>query len=204
MKIGIVGAGLVGSSMGRALRVLGHEVMFSSRDPHSDKMRALAQAMVAAAGTVAETVAYSDVLFMALSWDAIPNAVPLGGDWRGKVLIDATNRFGPGLSMLPGESAGEELARLTGARVVKAFNTIGAEHYLHPMLGGEAASLLLAGDDPAAKQIVWDLAEQLGFAPVDAGPLSASVYLESLAALWVHLAIRTPLGRGFAFRVIQS
>jgi predicted dinucleotide-binding enzyme len=106
--------------------------------------------------------------------------------------------------MLPGESAGEELARLTGARVVKAFNTMGAEHYLDPMLGGEVASLLLAGDDAAAKQLVWSLAEQLGFAPVDAGPLSAAVYLESLAALWVHLAIRTPLGRGFAFRIIEG
>jgi predicted dinucleotide-binding enzyme len=203
MKIGIIGGGIVGSSMGRALRRVGHEVMFSSRDPQAEKMRALAQEMVAAVGTVAETVAYSDLLFMALSWDAIPNAVPAGGDWGGKILVDATNRFGPGLSMLPGESAAEELARLTGARVVKAFNTIGAEHYLAPRIGGEVASMLVAADDAEAKQVVWGLAEQLGFAPVDAGPLSASVYLESLAALWVHLAIRTPLGRGFAFRVIR-
>lgn len=203
MKIGIIGAGMVGSSMGRALRRVGHEVMFSSRDPQGEKMRALAQEMVAAVGSVADTVAYGEVLFLALSWDAIPNAVPAGGDWRGKILIDATNRFGPNLSLLPGESAGEELARLTGARVVKAFNTIGAEHYLHPQIGGEAASMLLAGDDAEAKHLVAALATELGFAPVDAGPLSASVYLESLAALWVHLALRTPLGRGFAFRVIR-
>jgi predicted dinucleotide-binding enzyme len=203
MKIGVIGAGTVGGSMGRALRRVGHEVMFSSRDPQSEKMRVLAQEMVAAVGSVADTVAYGDVLFMALSWDAIPNAIPAGGDWRGKILIDATNRFGPGLSLLPGESAGEELARITGARVVKAFNTIGAEHYLDPRLGGETASMLYAGDDPEAKRVTAALAAELGFAPVDAGPLSAAAYLESLAALWVHLAMRTPLGRGFAFRVIR-
>jgi predicted dinucleotide-binding enzyme len=202
MKVGIIGAGIVGSNMGKALRRAGHEVMFSSRDPQGEKMRALAQEMVAAVGSVAATVAYGDVLFLALSWDAIPNAVPAGGDWRGKILIDATNRFGPGLSLLPGESAGEELAQLTGARVVKAFNTIGAEHYLNPQIGREQASMLYAGDDSEAKQVVAALAAELGFAPVDAGPLSAAVYLESLAALWVHLALRTPLGRGFAFRVI--
>ena len=161
-------------------------------------MRALRQETGASVGSVAETAGYSDVLFMALSWEAIPTAVETG-DWGGKILIDASNRFGPGISLLPGESAGQELARLTGARVVKAFNTIGAEHYLQPVIGGEAASMLIAGDDAEAKQVVVTLAAQLGFVPVDAGALSAAVYLESLAALWVHLAIRTPLGRDFAF-----
>jgi predicted dinucleotide-binding enzyme len=202
MRIGIIGAGVVGSNMGRALRRAGHEVMFSSRDPASEKMQALGQETGGSVGSVAETAAYSDALFMALSWGAIPTAVE-SGDWAGKILIDASNRFGPGVSLLPGESAGQELARLTGARVVKAFNTIGAEHYLDPIIGGEAASMLIAGDDREAKRVVSTLATQLGFVPVDAGPLSAAVYLESLAALWVHLAIRTPLGRDFAFRVIR-
>jgi 8-hydroxy-5-deazaflavin:NADPH oxidoreductase len=202
MRIGIIGAGIVRSNMGKALRRTGHEIMFSSRDPESEKMQALCRETGGAAGSVAETAAFSDVLFMALSWDAIPTAVQTG-DWAGKILIDATNRFGPGLSILPGESAGQELAHLTRSRVVKAFNTIGAEHYLAPVIGGEAASMLMAGDDAEAKQVVSTLASQLGFVPVDAGSLSAAVYLEGLAALWVHLAIRTPLGRDFAFRVIR-
>ena len=202
MRIGIIGAGIVGSSLGKALHHAGHEIMFSSRDPGGEKMRALRQETGASVGSVAETAGYSDVLFMALSWEAIPTAVETG-NWGGKILIDASNRFGPGISLLPGESAGQELARLTGARVVKAFNTIGAEHYLEPVIGGEAASMLIAGDDAEAKQVVVTLAAQLGFVPVDAGALSAAVYLESLAALWVHLAIRTPLGRDFAFRVIR-
>ncbi len=200
MRIGIIGAGFVGSNMGRALRRAGHIVMFSSREPGSEKMQALAQETGAAVGTVAETVAANDTLVMALGWEAIPDAIREGGDWRGKVVIDLSNRFGP----KPMNSAGEELAQLTGARVVKAFNTIGAEHYLNPVIGGEAASMLVAGDDTEAKQVVLQLAQELGFEPVDAGPLAVSAHLENLAALWVHLALRTPLGRNIGFRLLKG
>jgi predicted dinucleotide-binding enzyme len=123
-----------------------------------------------------------------------------GGDWRGKILIDPTNRFGPSAS---GKSAAEDLATLTGARVVKAFNTIGAEHYLDPKFAGDAATMLVAGDDAEAKRVVSELATQIGFDVVDAGPLAAAVHLENLAGVWVHLAFRTPLGRDIAFRLLR-
>ncbi len=117
-----------------------------------------------------------------------------------RFVIDPTNRFGPSAS---GKSAAEDLAALTGARVVKAFNTLGAEHYLNPNFDGEAATLLVAGDDAEAKRVVLELATQVGFDMVDAGPLAAAVHLENLAGVWVHLAFRTPLGRDIAFRLVR-
>jgi predicted dinucleotide-binding enzyme len=201
MQIGIVGAGPVGTSLGKALQAAGHTIMFSSRDPQSAKMQALAAQTGAAVGTVAQTVAFGEVVALAMGWDAIPDAVREGGDWSGKILIDANNRFGPSAS---GKSAAEDLAALTGARVVKAFNTIGAEHYKQPRMGGEAASMLVAGDDGAAKAVVMQLAAQMGFEPVDAGDLAAARHVENLAALWVHLAFRTPLGRNIAFRLLRG
>ncbi len=197
MNIGIIGAGQVGVSMAKALMKAHHTIMLSSRTPESDKMQALRDELGAQVGTVAETVAFSPVLIMALGWGAIPDAVQEGGDWTGKILIDVSNRFGG-----TGESAAQELAHLTGAKVVKAFNTIGAEHYQNPVFDGQAASMLVAGDDADAKQVTLSLARELGFEPVDAGGLAAAIHLEHLAGVWVHL-VRAGLGREFAFRVIK-
>ena len=198
MNIGIIGAGQVGASMAKALKKINHSVMLSSRTPDSDKMQALRDETGAQVGTVAETVAFGDVVIMALGWNAVPEAVQEGGDWSGKILLDLTNRFGG-----TGESAAQDLARLTGARVVKAFNTLGAEHYQNPVFDSEAASMLVAGDDVEAKQTAMTLARELGFEPVDAGGIAAAIHLEHMAALWVHLAMRAGLGREFAFRIVK-
>jgi predicted dinucleotide-binding enzyme len=204
MKIGILGAGVVGSNFGKALVKVGHEVMFSSRTPKSERIRTLLNEVGsnAQAGTVAETLAFSKVIAVAISWDGLPDAVRTPGDWSAKILIDMTNRFGPA----PADSAGsaaQDLAKMTGAQVVKAFNTIGAEHYLNPVFDGEAASMLIAGDSAEAKQTVRQLVEDLGFEPVDAGDLAAAAHLEALAGVWVHLAYRTGQGRDIAFRLIR-
>jgi hypothetical protein len=199
MKIGIIGAGSVGESLGRALLRAGHEVMFSSRDPESERMQALRQSTGAAVGTTAETLAYSDIIAVALRWDAVP-AVVQAGNWQGKIVIDLMNRFGAAGST---GSAAQELAALTGARVVKALNTIGAEHYQNPIFNGEAATMLIAGDDAEAKDITTTLLRDLGFDVVDAGSLAAAVHLERLAELWVHLAMRAGLGRDFGFRIVR-
>ena len=68
---------------------------------------------------------------------------------------------------------------------------------------GGAATMLLCGDEEMAKAAVWQLAEELGFEPVDAGPLSAARHLENLALLWIHLAQVNGLGRGIAFRLLR-
>ena len=200
MKIGIIGAGFVGQSLGKAFLRAGHAVMFSSRDPQSAKMQTLARETGAMVGTVADTVAFGDVLAIAMGWNDVPSAVAQGGNWHGKILIDPTNRLTPGES---GKSAAEDLAALTGARVVKAFNTIGAEHYLNPSFDGVAATMLVAGDDTEAKRTVIGLSNQLGFDTLDAGPLAAAVQLENLAGVWIHLAFRTLLGRDIAFRLMR-
>jgi 8-hydroxy-5-deazaflavin:NADPH oxidoreductase len=198
MKIGIVGAGQVGTSLAKALTRAGHQVMLSSRTPESGKMQALRSEIGVQVGTVAQTVAFGEAVVMALGWAGVPDAVQEGGDWSGKILIDPTNRFSPS-----NESAAQELSRLTGAHVVKAFNTIGAEHYQNPVFDGQSASMLIAGDDVEAKQVATSLAQDLGFEPVDAGGLAAAIHLEHLAGLWVHLAMRAGLGRDFAFHLIK-
>lgn len=198
MKIGIIGAGMVGENLGKAFLKVGHEVMFSSRDPHSDKMQALAQSTGATVGTVAETVAFGEVIALTLNWNAVEDAIQQGGNWAGKIVIDPTNRFGQS------ESNAQLIAKWTGASVVKAFNSIGAEHYLDPIFGGMPASMLLVGDDAHAKNVVKTLTAQIGFEPIDAGTLADAPLVEKLAELWVHLAFRAGQGRNFAFKLIRK
>ncbi|MBZ0303162.1 MAG: NAD(P)-binding domain-containing protein [Anaerolineae bacterium] len=201
MNIGIIGAGVVGASLGKGWAAKGHAVMFSSRDPHSDKMQDLVRAAGpnARAGTVAETVQFGEVLLIAIGWNGLPDALGSGEGWSGKILIDATNRFGPPPPDSAGSAAGD-LARMTGGRVVKAFNTIGADNMVDPPFA-EPPTMFIAGDDAGAKSVVTALTEALGFEVVDAGPLANAGMLEELARLWVTLA--RMYGRNIAFRLLR-
>ncbi len=198
MQIGIIGAGMVGESLGKALIKAGYEVVFSSRDPHSDKMQALAAETGASVASVEQTIAENDIIAVALRWDAVAQVASLPS-WHGKIVIDMTNRF----VRNPERSAAEELARLTGARVVKAFNTIGAEHYQNPRFAGQPATMFIAGDDADAKAVVGQIASAIGFEVVDAGNLAATRHLENLAEFWVYLA-RSGHGRNIAFRLLGA
>ena len=92
--------------------------------------------------------------------------------------------------------------RFPTLRLIKAFNTFGAEFHDRPELGTSAADLYIAGDDADAKQAISDLARTLGYTPVDTGPLRNAQHLESLAILWIHLATVGKRGRDFAFKAI--
>lgn len=201
MKIGIIGAGKAGSSLGKALLQAGHEVMFSSRDPHSEAMQSLQAETGAPVGTVAETLAYSPVLAVAMAPNVVGSVVEeYTGAWADKIIIDMNNKGGLELPT----SFGQYLASITQGRVVKAFNTIGVEHLANPVFNGQPATMLIASDDAEAKHIVMGLAADMGFEPVDAGGLEMSGLLESLALLWVRLTSTMGYGRDFAFRVVRK
>ncbi len=203
MKIGIIGAGRVGATLGTGWAAVGHNVMFSSRDPKSEAIQSLlaAAGAHASAGTVAETVAFGDVLVVAIGWPAVLDAVKSTDGWAGKVIIDTTNRF----TAPPPDSVGsaaQDLARWTGGSVVKAFNTIGAEHMVNPDFP-DTPTLFICGDDHAAKQTVTGLVEAFGFEVVDAGSLGNAELLEALAKLWVSFA-RGAIGRDVAFKLLKK
>ncbi len=202
MNIGVFGAGSVGRALGLGWAQHGHTVIWGSRQPAGERMKALLDLAGPSghAGTLAETYAFGEVLAVALPVAAALDSLPALGDGSGKVLIDATNRFGPSAS---GRSAAEDLAAsLPAAHVVKAFNIIGAEHMQSPQFKDGPASMLFCGDDPAAKATVSNLIEALGFESVDVGDLGQAMNLERLAQVWVGLA-RGRLGRNFAFKALR-
>lgn len=201
MKIGILGAGTVGTALAKAFTRIGHSVMLSSREPDSPKMQALlAEIPQSHAGTIAETVAFGEIIVISIGWqNGLEETLRQISDWSGKIIVDTTNRF----NSSSGLSAAQEIAKITSAPVLKAFNTIGAEHMDHPQFGDECASMFIAGDD-AAVQVLSPMISAIGFDIVHVGGLEHSRELEALAQIWVGLAMRQKLGRNIAFKLLRK
>jgi 8-hydroxy-5-deazaflavin:NADPH oxidoreductase len=207
MSVSIIGAGHVGMALAGALLRRGERVTLGVPEP--GKYESAVRALGAGAALVPtdEAIAADDVVILAVPYaaaGAIAQSVP---DWQAKVLVDATNPLAPGLAGLTlgtTTSGAEEIARLArGARVVKAFNTTGAENTADTAYPGGQPLMPVCGDDAAARQRVMSLATLIGFDAVDFGPLEAARYLEPMGMAWIHLAIRQGYGRKFAFSLLR-
>ena len=209
MRIGIIGAGNVGGTLGRAWAKSGHDVLFGVRNPTAPQVRSLLADAGgrARAGAVAGAAAHGDVVVFATPWAATQDAVGEAGDLTGKVVLDCTNPLKADLSGLEighSTSGGERVAAWASSQgVVKIFNTTGFENMGNPAYGGDPITMFLAGDDAGAKAVAAQLAAEIGFDPVDAGPLATARLLEPLGLLWIHLAIRQGHGTGIAFRLAR-
>lgn len=209
MKIGVIGTGRVGATLGKRWAQAGHAVTFGSRDPLSAKAQQLVEQTGGAVTvrTVAEALHDADVLLLAIPFGSTSSVAALAGDWSGRVVIDCSNPLKPdlsGLTVEPGTSAAEQIAaQFPGAHIVKAFNVASSATMANPLFDSQKATLFYCGDEAAAKEKVRQLIADLDFEPVDAGPLTHARYLESLAMLYIHLAVRGGWGSQCAFRMIR-
>ena len=207
MNIAVIGSGNVCGTLGRRWAELGHQVIFGSRDPHSQKVKALlAASPQARAATAGDAAAQAEVVALATPWPGLEQIVTGLGDLRGKVVIDCTNPIAPGFQLAVGvtTSGAEQVAGwATGARVVKAFNTTGWENMADPLYDGEPITMFICGDDAQAKAVVTELAEALGFEVADVGDLTTARFVEPLAMVWITLAIVRGQGRNLAFKIVK-
>ena len=193
MKIAIIGAGNVGRALAAAFARAGHDVTLSSAHPDAARAVAAEIGVQAAAGN-AEAVAGADLVVLAVPYAALAEVVDeLGDALPGKIVVDATNPLRPDYQGLAveGTSAAEQVqARVKGARVVKAFNSVLAARQADPTVEGTQLDGFVAGDDQEAKQVVLDLTRAIGLNPIDAGPLEVARALEALALLNIMLQLR--------------
>jgi predicted dinucleotide-binding enzyme len=205
MDIVIVGAGNVGRALAGGWRKAGHKVTLAVRDTAGGKAAELKKKGFALVEPKGATKA-GDVIVLSVPWPAVTNAVQSLGSLAGKIVVDAINPLTPDFSLAVGhnDSAGETVARLApGARVVKAFNTTGANNMADSAYGSGKLMMPIAGDDAAAKSTVMSLASDLGFEPIDVGPLAMSRHLEPMAMVWIKLAIVQKMGRNFGFALLR-
>jgi 8-hydroxy-5-deazaflavin:NADPH oxidoreductase len=203
-KVAVIGAGNVGGSLGTRLATSGVDVRFGVK-PGNDIKALLARAKGATESDPASAVAWGDIVFMAVPANvAVDLARSLAKELEGKILVDCNNpltwKEGPVWAPPAEGSLAAAIAKAApGARVVKGFNTFGAEFHADPGRAGVPADVFFASDDADAKKTLSELATRAGFHPVDAGPLRNASVLENVAMLWIHLALAAGHGRDFTF-----
>jgi hypothetical protein len=197
MNIAIIGPGHVGTALGEGFAKHGHTVVYGARDPSKH----------AGSIEIQEAVRGSEIVVLTVPWAGASDAVKSCGDLGGKTVIDAINPLKPdlaGLELGTDTSACEVIQSWAPkAKVVKAFNTIGFNIMADTSFAGGRPLLLYCGNDAGAKKQVHQLAEELGFNPQDAGPITQARVIEPFALLWISLAYQAGLGRDFAFEIIK-
>lgn len=208
MRVGILGSGLMGGKLGTIFARAGHDVVFSYARSQAKLDRLARDAgRNARAGTPAEAAQNADALLLAVHWSRIGDVLNQAGDLSGKVIASCSlpmNADDTELVIAHTSSGAEELAKMVPkARVVSAFNTVPSEVLFNVFEArGEATrpSLMYCGDDQGAKEAAVTLIRDVGFEPVDAGPLRIARYTEPFALLVAQLAYEGDEGPELAYR----
>jgi 8-hydroxy-5-deazaflavin:NADPH oxidoreductase len=203
MKIGIIGSGGIGGTIGTLWAKAGHEVLFSSRNP--DKLADLVTAAGAnaRAGSIAEAAAFGDVIFFAVYYWTTDEALAACGNIDNKILIDATNPYiieNSQIHRVPDVSAGLELAeKVPKVHVVKAYNTLPTATFANEHHRAEPYALFYCGDNAPAKATVAQLIIDSGFAGIDIGSLNRVTLQEPGGVLY-----NNPLAVNAAEKLLAS
>ena len=191
--IAVIGTGQVGAALGPEFAVLGHKIVYGSRDPARENV----QQLVARTGhgarvtTPPEAAAAADIVVLAVPGMLVDTVTRSLGDLSGKIIIDPTNPLvdrEDGLMDLGVETSNGEIiqAAAPDAFVVKAFNTLNWKTMVDPGLSGGPVSIPLAGDSDQAKAKVAELVEGMGLEPIDVGPIRHARYVEGMLILWIN------------------
>jgi hypothetical protein len=199
----------MGGKLGTLFARAGHEVVFSYARS-AEKLERLAREAKGKArhGTPREAATDADALLLAVHWSRVDDVLHQAGDLTGKIIVSCSlpmNADDTGLVVAHTSSGAEALAkRVPHARVVSAFNTVPSEVLFSVFAGRRRAtrpSLVYCGDDARSKKRVAQLIRDVGFDPVDAGPLRIARYTEPFALLVAQLAYEGPAGPAVAYRV---
>ena len=208
MRVGILGSGLIGGKLGTIFARAGHEVVFSyARSDKKLEKLARGAKCKARAGTPREAVREADAVLLAVHWSRSKDVLKQAGDLSGKVILTCSipmNDDNTELVVAHTSSGAEELAKtIPQARVVAAFQTVPSEVLFgvyEARRKTRRPSLVYCGDDEGGKTVAAGLIRDVGFDPVDAGPLRIARYIEPFALLVAQLAYEGEGGPELAYR----
>lgn len=211
MNVGILGSGDVARALAKGFLGLGHPVKLGSRDPKKLDEWLKTAGERASTGTFAETARFGDLIIIATLGTGTEQAIQMAGpeNFKGKVVIDTTNPLDfsggmpPKLFVGHTDSLGERVQRwLPGARVVKAFNTVGNALMVNPKMPGGPPDMFIGGNDDDAKKLVTQICDAFGWGVIDLGGIDASRHLEPMCIVWVLHGARTG-GWMHAFKMLH-
>lgn len=210
MRIGILGSGLMGGKLGTIFTRAGHEVVFSySRSERKLKRLAREAGAKATAGSPGEAARDADAVLLAVHWSRVDDVLRQAGDLTGKIVVSCSipmNAADTQLVVAHTSSGAEALQRkIRRTRVVAAFQTVPSEVLFDVFEArrrrSRRPSLVYCGDHEDAKQVVATLIRDVGFDPVDAGPLRVARFTEPFALLVAQLAYQGAAGPQLAYRL---
>jgi len=190
-KVALIGEGNVGTAIRNGLERSGYEARSVGHVPEE----------------VRETASWGDVVFLAVPFTALDDTIrELGDSIDGKVVVDVTNalthdrQLATGINMSGAEELQKKIPR---AKVVKSFNTVFAKNMETGMVKNTSISLFTAGDDSEAKDRVLEMGRDIGFDPVDVGPLRNARWLETLGYLNIQLGYMQKMGTDIGFKLVH-
>ena len=208
MRIGILGSGLMGAKLGTIWARAGHDVVFSyARTEQKLKKLAREAGRNAKAGTPADAARDADALLLAVHWSRVDDVLKQAGDLSGKTIVTCSlpmNADDSALAIAHTSSGAEALAKkVPKARVVSAFGTVPSEVFFGVFAARRKKvrpSLVYCGDEAKSKKLAAELIRDVGFEPVDAGPLRIARYAEPFTLLIAQLAYEGDEGPELAYR----
>jgi predicted dinucleotide-binding enzyme len=208
MRIGILGSGLMGGKLGTLFARAGHDVVFSYARRERKLQRLAREAgKTARAGTPAEAAREADAVLLAVHWSRVDDVLKQAGNLKGKVIVTCSlpmNADDTDLVIAHTSSGAEALAKkVRGAHVVSAFGTVPSEVLFDVFEARRRKlrpSLLYCGDDDRARKVAVRLIRDVGFDPVNAGPLRIARCTEPFTLLIAQLAYEGARGPQLAYR----
>lgn len=214
MNIGMLGTGMVGEALGTKFTQLGHQVKMGSRSANNETAAkwAAKNGPNASTGTFADAAAFGEISFLCLKGEAEMDVVRSvgAGPFGTKIVVDVSNPLDfsrgmpPSLSICNTSSLGEEVQKaLPAAKVIKTLNTVNCDIMVDPGMAGEQPTMLICGNDAAAKTKVTSLLKNLGWTDIiDLGDITKSRATEMLLPAW--LSLMQTLGHAhFGFKVVR-
>ena len=205
-RIAIIGTGDVAGALGPEFAAQGNDIVYGSRDPSRDAVKALLKRTggEASATSQVEAVEGASIVVLAVPGRLAVEIASSLGDLGGKIVIDPTNHYvRDEVPRLATETSNGEALQdaLPGARVVKAFNTLSWRQMVDPDSSGGPVTIPLVGNDEAAKATVADLVTGMGLEPIDLGPIQNARHVEGMLVLWMHARLN---GRPFDYHLRQQ
>ncbi|MDR3575881.1 MAG: NAD(P)-binding domain-containing protein [Anaerolineaceae bacterium] len=201
MKIGILGAGNIGGTLGAKWAKAGHTLQFGVRDANKAEVQRLLKSLgpKASASSLASAVDFAEVVVFAIPGTAMDETITANAKGLdGKIVIDTTNKIGAPLI----NSQAAFNSHAPQARYYRAFNAYGWENFENPMYGNTPADLFFCGVDGEPRNQVEGLIKDVGMRPIYLGGPEQAGLVDSVLSLWFTLAVRQKMGRNFAFKVL--
>jgi predicted dinucleotide-binding enzyme len=202
MKIGILGTGKIGGTLGKGWAQAGHQVVFGTRDVNNPKVLPLLDMAGSnvQADTIATAINFGEVLLFAIPWGSVAAIVQDHAfTLQSKLILDATNNFSGDVI----NNVETILSSAPNASVYRAFNSLGWNVFAQSKFGEVEADLFYCGPEGEDRQMVAALIADVGLRPVYVGDLDQVHLVDNLGALWVSLAFQRGMGRQFAFKLID-